>query len=294
MKDNIITLGNGRRLGYMEYGTENGTPFLLFHGTPGSRKWFTADDPIFEKYGLRVIFPERPGYGNSDPDKNRSIADWADDVTGLTDHLAIERSHIVGVSGGGPYALACASLIPDRIKTVSLIASFAPPGVNGYIESMTTGNRFLFFLTNRWPLLAGIFIHLMALFYKRFPGKIMKTIRSRLCESDLRVLDEGREKDLENILVTHMQEAFKNGIEGTMSDMALLSNDWKIDFSTINIPVFLWHGEADTLSPVLGGRHLATQVPSIESTFIPGAGHFLLEDKAIREKIIEKSLQFSF
>lgn len=100
--DSAIPLSDGRRLAYAEYGAANGIPVFLFHGLPGSRlSWGLLPNNPFPK-GLRLIAPDRPGYGGSDPKPGRSLLDWVDDVVELADALAIDRFAVLGVSGGGP------------------------------------------------------------------------------------------------------------------------------------------------------------------------------------------------
>lgn len=292
MKDHTIKLNDGRNLGYMEYGCQSGVPFLLFHGTPGSRKWFTRDEPIFEKYNIRVITPERPGYGNSDFLKNRNLLGWSNDVSELMDKLEIERAHIVGVSGGGAYALGCASQIPERVVSATLVSSVAPPGIEGYTEEMAGGNKFIFFLVNKLPILARLLLLMSARAFRKYPDKVLAQIESQLCESDIRVLRESTGKDIENSFAMHTQEAYKTGVNGALSDLKLVSNSWDINFADINVPILLWHGESDTLSPIAGGKYLSQVIPNIEANFIPDAGHFLLEDDKVCNEIIQKALRF--
>jgi len=103
MKDSIFTLKDGRNLGYIEYGNPKGIPIFLFHGTPGSRI-FGLEEPLIQQENLRIFTPERPGYGLSDPLNGRTIERYPDDIAELANHLEIEKFHVAGMSGGGPYA----------------------------------------------------------------------------------------------------------------------------------------------------------------------------------------------
>lgn len=124
--DPHIQLSDQRRLAYAEYGEPAGVPIFLFHGLPGSRlAWGYLPGNSFPS-GLRVIAPDRPGYGRSDPNPGRTLLDWANDIAELADALAIAKFEIAGVSGGGPGALACTWEMPDRLISVGVVSCATP------------------------------------------------------------------------------------------------------------------------------------------------------------------------
>jgi pimeloyl-ACP methyl ester carboxylesterase len=106
--NNVFRLRDGRALGYAEYGDPGGTPVFFFHGSPGSRLQRHPDASIASELGTRIITIDRPGYGLSDFQPERTLLDWPADVAQLADALHIERFAAIGLSGGGPYLLACA------------------------------------------------------------------------------------------------------------------------------------------------------------------------------------------
>ena len=119
--DQTILLQDGRRLGYDEYGPPDGKPLFYFHGTPSSRKDWPAlgNQGLPEKLGVRVIVADRPGMGLSDFQPERRIADWPADVVALADTLELERFSVLGYSGGGPYAVACAHTMASTHRRFS-------------------------------------------------------------------------------------------------------------------------------------------------------------------------------
>lgn len=126
------TLPSGRKLGYAEYGLPTGTPIIYQHGFPGSRLEAAYLDRAANRVGARIIAIDRPGFGWSSPVKERTVLSSADDVRSLADHLRLQRFGVMGVSGGGPYALACARALPaDRLRAVSIICGLGPPDM-GY------------------------------------------------------------------------------------------------------------------------------------------------------------------
>ena len=122
LRDATVTMPDGRRLAYTEWGLPDGKPVLCFHGTPGSRLW-CPDEEATSAARVRLIMPDRPGIGRSDPLEGRTLADWPKDVEALADALQISSFAVVGVSAGGPYAAACAALIPGRLSGVALVSS---------------------------------------------------------------------------------------------------------------------------------------------------------------------------
>ncbi|MET0869990.1 MAG: alpha/beta hydrolase, partial [Methyloceanibacter sp.] len=111
----ILRLADGRRIGFAEYGDPDGQPVLAIHGTPGSRLMFALTDAPARERRLRIVAPERPGYGLSDFQLQRSLAEAASDLEQCANALGLRRFALIGVSGGGPYAVAAAAAMPRRI-----------------------------------------------------------------------------------------------------------------------------------------------------------------------------------
>ena len=122
----FITLKSGRQLCYAEYGDPEGVPLMYFHGWPSSRLQAFSLDPICREKGVRLIAPDRPGIGQSEPELNRTLRDWPPVVVELADALGIGSFLVMGVSGGGPYAVATAEALPDRVMRAAVVCG-APP-----------------------------------------------------------------------------------------------------------------------------------------------------------------------
>lgn len=124
--EQVIRLADGRKLGYAEYGDPAGKPLMYFHGLPGSRLEAKLTEPTASRVKARVIGVDRPGYGLSDFKPQRALADWPNDVSELANALGLDRFAVLGVSGGGPYALACARKIPARLSAVGVVGGLGP------------------------------------------------------------------------------------------------------------------------------------------------------------------------
>src|SRR6476661_2822678 len=147
----IIRLPDGRALGFAEWGDPAGRPVFLFHGTPGSRLSRHPDESQARAQGVRLITVDRPGYGLSDPLPRRRLLDWPADVAALAAALRLERFALVGVSGGGPHALACAYACPDRVTAVALIGGAGPMDDPVALRQMMWVNRAALRLAPRLP-----------------------------------------------------------------------------------------------------------------------------------------------
>src|SRR4051794_19411049 len=145
-------LPDGRVLAHCEYGAPDGSPIFYFHGLPGSRidTRITADE--MRSLGVRLISADRPGLGRSDPiSGKRTYAGWAHDVAHLADALGIEHFSIIGYSCGGPYALAAAAELPDRVEKVGLVSSVATSEMPGYRKSVSPTDKAMTLLSRRAP-----------------------------------------------------------------------------------------------------------------------------------------------
>lgn len=288
MEGHTITLDDGRKLGFCDYGRPDGIPLMLFHGTPGSRLLMSSLDKAawVDDYGFRVITPERPGFGLSDPSPGRTIANWAEDVEELADYLCLERYHVAGGSGGGPYALACAIHSPQRVLSATLISSGGPPEVMHLTKDMATMNRLLFVFVRYAPFIAKLLFKVQASSLKKGikknPEKVKAAMVRKLTETNQAM---GRELKGDNLLKM-MQEAYRQGGDGAYHDVRLVGRDWGLDLSKITVPVFLWHGTGDILVPLSTGQGLAKLIPGCETHFVPDAGHLLLGSEEVASQIM--------
>ena len=281
MNQQKIQLCDGRALGYEETGDPQGKPVFFFHGTPGSRKMRHPDESIAKDLHARIITVDRPGFGLSDPQPERTFLTWPDDISQLADHLGITDFHIVAFSGGGPYALACAYQLKNRVRSVALMSSMGP-------VDFRTSRRW------NWPL------HFIFSSAKHFPWGLQRfavfVVRKarqnfdRAFEIGVRKLPAcDREVILQNtvrnIFRESLTEAFRQGTSGFVHEVRLLSGPWPIPLQEIQQPVYLWHGEKD---PFYDGRSLQTSLPNSRAVYFP-EGHlvFFIHWRQILEQLLQ-------
>jgi pimeloyl-ACP methyl ester carboxylesterase len=260
-------------LGYAEYGDLSGKPIFYFHGFPGSRFEAQATEIGAARHGLRIIAVERPGFGLSDFLPDRFLSDWPSDVIELADALGIKQFAVLGVSGGGPYALACAAKIPQRLTAVSVVGSLAPPDVEGITEGMTCFSRRVLFLSSWMPWGVRFIYSSMLRTIQQNPDRFLTRLTKMTSAADQMTLSRG---EVRQVLITSFREAGRNGIEGGLRELYLYTHPWGFRLESISLPVHLLHGEQDRMVPPRMGHYLSKVLPNCQTTFYPDEGHYSL------------------
>lgn len=274
-REGTVVLPDGRRLGYMEYGDPDGTPVLGFHGTPGSRFMLRLAHGVAKELGIRLLAPERPGFGLSTFHKGRSLASWARDMEAFTQALGVERFAVAGVSGGGPYAAACAAMLPERVTAVALVSPIGPMAGAEKPDSVGWGHYCLFRLFPRIPgVMAGL-LTVGRLFFLYAPQVVFTLIFGRSAPSDWKVLSR---REVRRNLIEGVAEGFRPGIRGGVEELRVFSRPWGVPLAEIRAPCFLWQGLADRNVPVRAALRLGDFVPHCQVFKIEGAGHYWVFD----------------
>lgn len=269
--DRLHKLPDGRRLGYRQYGLENGLAVIALHGTPGSRMKFAIAHEAACALGLRMICPDRWGYGLTHAPADPALAAYGNDIVDLTSALGISRFGIVGVSGGGPFAAAVAAAFPQAVAATALVApvgQLATPSERGGVSQF---HRFCFRVLPRIPGGTRSVFAVFKAFLAISPAGAMKVAGARACASDRAVLADPA-------TALRLSETFRmglaGGVEGPMIDMMLFSRPWGVDFSAATPPARGWIGTSDRNVPVAAARRLFAALPNAETTVLPQAGHF--------------------
>ena len=270
-----IRLADGRDLGYAEYGDLTGLPVFFFHGTPGSRAFHHPDTTIASELGIRVIVPDRPGYGLSSYDAERTLLDWPSDVVQLADALDIDEFAVIGLSGGGPHALACAATIPERLTHVSVISGMAPLDAPDATDGMSLYNRLGFTIARYAPFLLRPLLSSMATSAQSDPVATVEDAKDRYAEPDQRIMER---PEVLSMLAEELTEAYRQGVRGHAQDSKIVSQSWGFDLTDIETMVYLWHGSLDENAPIAMGKHIAETVPDTVHNCYASEGHLLFFD----------------
>jgi pimeloyl-ACP methyl ester carboxylesterase len=262
-----VALPDHRRLGIAHFGAPTGTPVLYFHGHPGSRLDLRMIDPgdVAGRVGCRVVAVDRPGYGLSPNHPGRTLLNWRDDVAALADALGIARFAVLGYSGGGPYAAACAAALPDRVTAAVIVSGVGPREAPG----QTRSPGWVYSATPE-PLRTTL-MRMTAAAARRTPERLAVNLtRAALPRADRVALSDPR---VAAGLTATFREAFRTGYLGALRDAELYAQPWGFRLADIAVPVMLWHGEADVNVPASVGRYVAAAIPGCRATFRTGEGH---------------------
>lgn len=280
MSSNKVRLPDGRCLGFLACGDPSGKPIFYFHGFPGSRLEVQLADTAALRQKILLIGVDRPGYGISDYRPERKIIDWPDDVTELADLLGINRFSVLGVSGGGPYAAACAYKIPHRLISVGIVCGLGPTDAVGATEEMLWYNRWGLHIAARMPWLIKLIMTPVAFIMRHHAKTIVAFLSKTTKAPDKREL---KRPDIMNIMSASFRESMRSGAAGATRDAFLYANPWGFDLTHIRSQVHLWHGEKDEIIPLAMAQYTAAMVPNCRAVFYRGEGHFSLVVKYVEE-----------
>jgi pimeloyl-ACP methyl ester carboxylesterase len=271
----VVVLPDGRDLGWLELGHPEGQPVFAFHGTTGSRWNFTVDERPVAAAGVRLIVPDRPGYGLSSFHHGRRLRDWADDVAFLADHLGRAEFSVMGLSGGGPHAAVCARFLPHRVRAAAVVSGVAPLADPGSEKGMMPMNQGITALARRaplalWPLFGG-----MTAVGKRWPERVIQEITKQLPPSDAAVLMRA---DVREAFLRDIRHASATTGRAGAQDFRLFVTDWGFRLEDITVPVHIWQGDVDRNVPLAHGRRQADAIPGAVLHQMPGEGHMLFVD----------------
>lgn len=262
----------GRRvLGVSEYGDVDGFPVIACHGIPGTRLMFRPTQAVAQKLKLRLIAPDRPGFGRSTPQENRTLRDWPLDVEAVLDAYGIDRFAILGVSGGGPFAVATAAHFGDRVAAMSLISPMGPVAEFPDRKGMRRLTRVAFLDLPRVPLVLRLAMLPAHGLFRVSPGLQYDMVLRALPAVDRAILSSAT---LKAGVIEDIRESLKQGGDGARADLKIFSQPWQVDFTAITARTDLWQGLADTIVPVDVALWLGELIPNCTVHRIADAGHF--------------------
>lgn len=259
-----VTLRDGRELGYAEFGDPDGAPVVLCHGFPNSRVFGALFDAVAREEGVRVITPDRPGVGVSDPAPGRSLTDWPTDVRGLLDTLGVRRTAVLGISGGGPYALATAALLEDRVTRTGVACGVGP------MASVGPRDRAWYYTARFAPPVSKLALWFLGRQATRDREAFLESLAEDAAPAD-QALWTG---EVGRIVHASMVESTRHhGLDPLVRETAIYGSPWGFDLADVAVPVYLWYGKADALVPPEMGLYLARELPTAEAHVYPDLGH---------------------
>ena len=266
--DYSITLRDGRNLSYRDYGNKEDFPVFIFHGNPGSRLiWgMLPDYPYIE--GIRIIAPDRPGYGLSDFNGN-ALLDWPSDMEELADTLGIKKFSLMAASGGTPYVLACAWKIPDRIHRAGVVSGVGPnvkEATRGALKSL----KVLWTLGNILPCLVRLQMRLMAKMALKDSKKVLSLVEKLEIRGKDKEFNE-KHPEIMSVIADDFAEAYKKAGTGSAFD-SMIPGNWPVPLEAIEKKVYLWHTTEDELTGNMTA-YMASKIKNSVLTTIENYGH---------------------
>lgn len=267
-----IRTADGRVVAAAEWGDPAGVPVFSLHGTPGGRISYGHEPGIYARLGMRRVTLDRPGYGESTRLPGRSVADIVPDVAATADALGIDRFAVMGGSGGGPHALACAALLPDRVLRCVAAVSPAPWDLIDFdpFAGMNAGN-----VEEFTAVIAGEAAHRVVA--EREAATSLARLREGRADwlGDAYEMSESDQAELARDLAAaldDLEHALAPGVDGWVDDMLAMVKPWGVDLGAIRCPVRIVYGRSDAFVPAANGHLLVAHVPGAIG-FITDAGH---------------------
>jgi pimeloyl-ACP methyl ester carboxylesterase len=265
-----LQLGDGRRLGYCQYGAPGGAPAFFFHGWPGSRLDFAPNESAAKDAGVRMIAVDRPGIGRSDPQPGRRVLDWPSDVSELADSLGIERFAVLGFSFGGPYARACAHVLADRVTRAGLVSCLGPIDDPDAKRGMPPPTRYGLAAARISPWFARPMVWFTA--RQALGGKMIDRLSKSMSPPDAEVL---RRQDVRKGLGQSLAESFRQGNAPATWDGVAVARGEGFRLEEIETEVLIWHGEHDHNDPVAMARAQERRLQHAKAIYYPDDGHLI-------------------
>ena len=263
----------GRQLEALEAGSPQGLPILIHHGTPGCAALPAATAAEAEASGWRLITFSRAGYGASSRAPGRDVAQVVEDAAAILDRLGIDRFATWGLSGGGPHALACAALLPDRVVAVSCLSGVAPYPAEGldWFAGMGEANvqDFQRTISGDPAEVRAAIEQEAAEMRAATPEQLMEQMSSVLSDEDAALM----RADVDNFVYLTMTGGLAAGADGLFDDTLAFTRPWGFEPGGIRVPTQVWQGNQDLMVPFGHGRWLAQRIPGAEAHLVPEHGH---------------------
>jgi len=266
-----LTLADGRRLHYAEYGDPQGWPVIHLHGILGCRYERLPADDLTRRLGVRLIIPDRPGYGLSDHAPDHGYLGVADDLLALVDHLGIRQCSMMGLSVGAIYGSAFAYRAPQRLHRLAMVSATPPFRSFADFAGVPASLKLLIAFSKYLPSAARLIAETAIANACRNPGKFLASVP--VCDSDRAIFAR-------SFLQEHIEHCLMSGSgdchAGFVDDILLSAEPWPFPLQEIRSEVHFWHGTEDSHSPFGRVKPVMDALPDKRVHRIDGGGHFLI------------------
>jgi pimeloyl-ACP methyl ester carboxylesterase len=267
-----IAVGDDRQIGFAEFGDPQGRAIFWLHGTPGARRQIPMEARVYaEQRQIRLIGIDRPGIGSSTPYQYDTAFAFAEDLRTIADTLGVDKFEVIGLSGGGPYALACAAAMPDRVVAAGVLGGVAPvcgaDAIGGGVSTLVT-------VAAQVIEVAGAPIRLAASGLIRLIRPIAEPALyayARISpEADRRLLVR---PEFKAMFLDDLLNGSRKQLAAPFADIVVFARDWGFRLDEVKVPVRWWHGDRDHIVPFEHGQHVVSRLPDAELSHVPGESH---------------------
>lgn len=270
--EGTVAVRDDRRLSFAEYGSRQGSPIVWMHGTPGARRQIPLEARAYaERHGLRIIGVDRPGIGSSTPHLYPDVLDWTRDLEILLETLGVETLRLIGLSGGGPYALAAGVALPDRVHGVGVLGGVAPTvgadAVDGGLIQLAVRLAPLLSIA-RVPL--GVALTGAIRLVRPLAGPALDLYAAVQPPGDRNLLAR---PEFKAMFLDDLLNGSRFQTSAPLADLVLFTRDWGFAAADVTVPVRWWHGDDDHIVPLGHGRHLVDRIPDATLKVIAGESH---------------------
>ncbi|MEP6974819.1 MAG: alpha/beta hydrolase [Spartobacteria bacterium] len=269
-----IRLRNGQTIALAEYGDPAGAPIFFCHGWPSSRTMAELTESAARELKLRIISPDRPGVRDSSLTPERKLLDWPPVLAELADSLGIGAFRILGISGGGPYALAAAWALPNRVRAIAVVSGAPPLTELPDGEGLLPLYRWLLFFYRRHRWLVRVSFHIARpVLSIKVPLRVRPLLLKLLQPCDANVL---RDIAAFEACFESQRQAWRASADGLMTDAEIYGQPWGFALEEVQVPVRLWHGKKDRSFHWQLARSLGERLPRVHEQMVEGEGHYSL------------------
>ena len=267
-----IAVGEDRQIGFAEFGAPQGRAVFWLHGTPGARRQIPTEARVYaDHHNVRLIGVDRPGIGSSPPYQYEAVSAFADDLRAIADTLGIDKMAVVGLSGGGPYALACAAGLADRVVATGVLGGVAPTqgpdAISGGLMNLGLRVAPLLKLGGN-PLRLGASLMIRAARPIASPALDVYALLSPEADRHLLTRPEFKAMFLDDLL-----NGSRKQLAAPFNDVIVFARDWGFRLDEVTVPVRWWHGDHDHIIPFFHGEHVVSRLPNAELFHLPGESH---------------------
>lgn len=270
--EGTVAVGRGRRIGFAEFGSAQGRAVFWLHGTPGARRQIPVEARAFaERKNVRLIGIDRPGIGSSTPHRYENVLAFTDDLQIVADTLGVDRMAVVGLSGGGPYTLAAAYAMADRVVAAGVLGGVAPvvgpDAIDGGLMKLGT---FVAPLLEVGGVPAGVVLSSLIRLVRPLGSPIIDLYGRMSPEADRRLLAR---PEFKAMFLDDLLNGSRKQLSAPLADVILFSKHWGFELADVKVPVVWWHGDADHIVPFEHGVHSVARLPEAELRTLPGESH---------------------